>query len=36
MSATKKNISEDNQSLPDDKKAEEVTKAIEDSLTPAS
>jgi len=28
MNATKKNISEDNQSLPDDEKAEEVTKAV--------
>ena len=29
MNATKKNISEDNQSLPDDEKAEEVTKAVQ-------
>jgi hypothetical protein len=29
MSATKNNISEDNQSLPDDEKAEEVTKAFQ-------
>jgi hypothetical protein len=29
MSATKKNISEDNQSLPDEEKAEEVTKAFQ-------
>jgi molecular chaperone GrpE (heat shock protein) len=29
MSTTKKNISEDNQSLPDDEKAEEVTKAFQ-------
>ena len=29
MNATTKNISEDNQSLPDDEKAEEVTKAVQ-------
>ncbi len=29
MNATKKNISEDNLSLPDDEKAEEVTKAFQ-------